>query len=561
MRAEDIALSNLDNGPGILPFNLGSSKIISHHHSFLQIVNLELLKFSVESVHDNLQAISPQLNNKTLSLYEPHIEYLKYKLSKISDQLLTFGLVRAKRGLIDGLGSVIKSISGNLDYTDAIKYDNAIKTLSENENKIANELNNHISIEKRWTSESFKTISSLKENQLKIEKTVNLILNSAATVENELIKYAHLAQLLLILGDNIDSLSEELIRLENLLAFIRVKSTHHSMLSTKTFKSMLLKIRTLYKSENLLDLNIREYFDVMKLGYYYDKENIILVFKVPIVYPRTYNLYKLSLVPNKNNEVIIPTYPYIAMHENDFMYMEAECPKTSLWYICEARSSYLAANQRECIFQLITNQDINESCKPTSIFLSTAAFEKLDEKHYTVSFPKPTKVRLSCKEDQYTTLKGSYLSTIPKGCFLQSPEFTISNVHDHVQGQAVKILDVPANENLRSPINKPTFNLNTINLEDLHTSKSELLAQSPLHLSELQMNSIYHTTIPMYLLILGIVAALLSFICRKIIIKRRLSSKSDTKDDIEINEIKEAPSSAGLASSSISALFSAKTIK
>lgn len=86
------------------------------------------------------------LNNKTLSLYEPYIDFLNAKLERISDQLETFEPNRKKRALIDGLGSVIKSISGNLDYTDAIKYNDAIKILQSNQHKLKTEINNKLRI-------------------------------------------------------------------------------------------------------------------------------------------------------------------------------------------------------------------------------------------------------------------------------------------------------------------------------------------------------------------------------------------------------------------------------
>lgn len=62
----------------------------------------------------------------------------------MSDQLLTFQGKRSKRGL-NGLGSIIKSVSGNLDYTDALKYENVIAILQKNENNLAIEINHQIS--------------------------------------------------------------------------------------------------------------------------------------------------------------------------------------------------------------------------------------------------------------------------------------------------------------------------------------------------------------------------------------------------------------------------------
>lgn len=86
--------------------------------------------------------------------------------------------MRVKRGLIDGLGSVIKSISGNLDYTDAIKYDNAIKTLKENQNKVVTEINNHISLGKNWVLQNSEILNNLANNQKIIESAINNLTES-----------------------------------------------------------------------------------------------------------------------------------------------------------------------------------------------------------------------------------------------------------------------------------------------------------------------------------------------------------------------------------------------
>lgn len=107
-RAEEITLETLENGPGILPFDLGPARIITHDHSFLQTVDLNNIRTNLETVKIQLNHFKPLLNNKTLSLYDPHIQYLTTKLEKLSDQLQSFEPNRSKRGLIDGLGSVIK---------------------------------------------------------------------------------------------------------------------------------------------------------------------------------------------------------------------------------------------------------------------------------------------------------------------------------------------------------------------------------------------------------------------------------------------------------------------
>lgn len=236
----------MQDGPGLLPFNLGPTKVISHYHSFLQYVPINDIRNNIIIVKTQLTNIGRQINNQSLPLYEPHINYLKSKLGKVYEQLDTFQSSRVKRALIDGLGSVIKSISGNLDYTDALRYDGAIKILQDNENKLTSELNEHISLGKQWMLENSKILDNIVSNQNKIGKAISLIENNNVNMENEIIKYTHVAQHLLLLGDNIEKLSDELLKLENILAFIHASSMHHSVLDVNSLKYMIDRLRLIY---------------------------------------------------------------------------------------------------------------------------------------------------------------------------------------------------------------------------------------------------------------------------------------------------------------------------
>lgn len=531
VQAQEITLDSLEDGPGILPFKLGPSKIVSHYHSFLQTIDIDNIKSKVELVKLQLNTVRPQLNNKTLYLYEPHIDYLSTKLNKISEQLETFEPNRVKRGLINGLGSIIKDISGNLDYTDALHYDNAIRSLQDNMGKLVSEYNSHISLSKEWMSEHTNILNNLTTNQQKIEQVLNVIMNSDATRDTDLIKYAHLAQLLLILGDNIEDLSEELTRLGNVIAFIRANSTHHSMLSLSALKSMLDRLQTLYSKETILEISLREYYDVIKVGSYYSNNQIVIIFKIPIASPDAYTLFKLSIVPNKSNQVLIPSSPYIAIHEQRFMYIETECPKTSVSYLCERKINYQPPDRVDCIHQLIIAQKIDATCEPTSVTLTREALEQLDDKHYVISLPNPTKIQLACEKNQYFTLQGSYLVDIPHNCYLHTPEFTITNSNDRTRGQVIKIMNLPALDESPLRSQEPRVKLNSINLENLHTSNTKISLTQPIEMNTTN-ESIYHTTIPMYVILLSATTIVIVIVARRYWIKKR----SDT-ESIEMNPV------------------------
>ncbi|XP_041985535.1 uncharacterized protein LOC121737869 [Aricia agestis] len=171
-------------------------------------------------------------------------------------------------------------------------------------------------------------------------------------------------------------------------------------------------------------------------------------------------------------------------------------------------------NHDECIHTLITKQQLLPSCKLTSISQKSEAFEQLDQKHYILSFPKSTKIQTTCGKLQYKTLNGSYLAIIPQGCSIQTPEFTISNSNDIIKGQPLRISDiVPVKENQPS---EHILNLKSINLEKLHKINSEIMAQPKIDLRSSQDLSIYHTTIPVYLiLIIAIIICMTMFLYQR----------------------------------------------
>lgn len=102
--------------------------------------------------------------------------------------------------------------------------------LENNRNKVTAEFNNHISMSKEWMSKHTNVLAQMLENQYKINVTLETILQSNALKENSLIKYAQFAQLLEVIGENMEDLTQELLRIENSLAFTRASSMQYSMI-------------------------------------------------------------------------------------------------------------------------------------------------------------------------------------------------------------------------------------------------------------------------------------------------------------------------------------------
>ena len=81
------------------------------------------------------------------------------------------------------------------------------------------------------------------------------------------------------------------------------------------------------------------------------------------------------------------------------------------------------------------------------------AIEQIDEKHYILSFPNPTKVKFFCGHDISKRVQQSFLITIPVNCNVKTPSFTIENSNDHMKGYAINIIELLISPDLRDTYN------------------------------------------------------------------------------------------------------------
>jgi hypothetical protein len=353
-------------------------------------------------------------------------------------------------------------------------------------------------------------ISKVVDNQVKINETLQLILYNQTTTAR-LVKHSKFAQYLTITIANIDGILQELIRIENMLAFIHSSSPHHSMISINILRNMIEKLITVYGRDHILELELREYYDLIKPGYYYSGEQIVITFKLPIFTTYSYDLYKLSIAPNKFGQVLIPPYPLIATNRKGYVYVEAECPKYNNWYLCGSKMDHQLRELPDCTQNLIRSQHLDGTCDVATVKLSRIAMEELDEKHYVISFPNTTRIHTKCGKEDYNLLNGSYLVTIPKNCFLYTPEFTITNTNDQVGGQPLKIMKIFYNNSM-NPEKPLQLSLNSIDLRKLHSIQQKITTQHTLHPEKTYPDYIYHTTIPFYLIVICMLGFVLSFI-------------------------------------------------
>lgn len=514
-QAQEINLDDLGNGPGLLPFKLGPTVIISHFHTFLQDIDIEVIQKNIYDIKLQLGDVASNISTTDLTYFKYHIKHLYSKLDHILAQVDTFLPTRVKRGLLNPLGAIIKEITGNLDHSDALRFEHAIQILNKNEKSISDTFTKHISLFHEMNLQQTKLFTDLKYNQEKLHNALTNVIQLTNSVNEQSNRFVQLVQFFIVLGEKVQDLADELFRLENILAFSRTKSMHHSVLSVQQLHNLIMTLKKYYQPGEIINLDIRNYYEIIRLGTYFVDKRIVIALQFPIIYIDSFDLYRLNPIPNKNNEIILPPYPFMASNSQEYVYIEAECPRVNNKYLCEQKVGHQIRTQRDCIHRLIYLQEIDGICTATPVTLAKEALTELDSQSYLISFPRPTKVQLICGQEKHQLLEGSFLAHVPITCKVKTPEFTIVNTEDKIRGSPIELINIPW------PISTEThklmtFNLTTIDLNNLQNIQKQLITQDPITIDTADDASLYHTTIPVYTIaILSALALVATYIIRR----------------------------------------------
>ena len=72
---------------------------------------------------------------------------------------------RSKRGIVNGLGTIVKTLTGNLDAEDGRKYDELFERINKNMNLLQSQNFESISLNKRMISKFNTQLENIKHNE------------------------------------------------------------------------------------------------------------------------------------------------------------------------------------------------------------------------------------------------------------------------------------------------------------------------------------------------------------------------------------------------------------
>lgn len=386
-------------------------------------------------------ANSPSLNDFTLRV-RPHYLHLKQISRRIKLRLQTIELItpskiidktRRKRGIIDGLGTAFKWLTGNLDAADGEHINKCLDQLEADDKQMQNLLKQQIQIVTSTIKNFNNSINSLFLHEQSINSYITDIRDS---INNNTDRVKLNSQQLLLLDlceillEAYQLIENEIRDIEDSISFSKLNILHASiiqpseLLSQLHFISQNLKHSILPVQPN--SNSLPSIINIISLNAFQTEKRLVFVLRIPLVSNDLFNLYHLYSIPTKNlnndlYHLIIPESKYVGISTDNRLYIPMHSTKD-----CKAISSNqklckdvipLTLNDPSCETEVIT-QVSTKKCKPVQISFSDYNIVKLKQNRYILIVSQPIPVVTNCQSQASKTelIKTNSLLYLNPGC-------------------------------------------------------------------------------------------------------------------------------------------------
>lgn len=481
---------------------------------------------------------TPQEMETEFKNYNILSQFLLNQIRQKFNQLIPQTPSRKKRGLINGLGSIIKLITGNMDNEDLQQIENRLENLEKGNNDRTEILNSQISLAKESIAEFNYTVRNLSLNQhtlkikiLQLERAINVERTKRYHILHTSIVYTQI----LIMAQNILEILETI---EESITFAKLQVMHPSIIQPE---NLLQSLKEIDKSINLpfpLQADqILNYENLIKIKAYQIENKLKFLLEIPIIDKVDYNLYHIYSCPTLKNgsfQTIIPNEKYLALSNQYYSSLNNVCTLVNKIYYCNNLNLVSLSKNPICSSQLILAQKPYSQCKIHYFDLLKAKIQFIENNIILLISPSEIPITYDCNQNSQNHI-------LPKGTYLLSK---FENCKLKIDNENILIIEKEINQKLIIPHLNYSFNttynytiekidLLPINLDNLNVIKYKLEKQQDL--TKLSNNKIDHVYIPsLWTILLYII-----IICFSIYILYKLKTRLQEK--ARPNQPKEEP--------------------
>lgn len=481
--------------------------------------------------------------NQNLSSYKENVvsrQQIEYLIDTIESKLIYLGTERIgfteankgrqRRGLINGLGSVVKAITGNLDQEDAIRFEEQIKEIRTLTIDSEQKHRQTVSLMKDFMIEYNDKLDKINKNQQRLLEAIDKIDNKQSIMQATLM-YSQV-------GVCLQQLYDRLLTLENAITFANMGQLHPSVVDP------LHLVRELRKVQREIDLqipytpklkNIHLLTKAITVKAYSTNESLNFVLEVPLVTNIPYSLLHLYSIPNVNDTLLIPKNPYLILGSNEFAYPQEQCLHIKeAEVICRHVEWQSLKKSEDCMAQLVQHKKPH-NCSYAKANYNNNIIQQIKENSWIVILKREEVIKSTCGEDvQYQRTRGVVVVSINNQCSVRIGERTLRThkryVHIQESIPLPKTYTVPDNFSTKIELEEVKLD----NLEDILQKTKEI--KEPIYLPPVSSRPSWSSII----LSIVIVVAGVSIGVRRYLRHRRTTVASATPADIPLEKTRQS---------------------
>ncbi|KAL4084034.1 hypothetical protein QTP88_029350 [Uroleucon formosanum] len=332
---------------------------------------------------------------------------------------------RKRRGLINIVGSAMKTLFGVCDNECANEATREIESIEKTNERMIHILKNQTTVVKSAITgisgasiEINKLYIELGEKQSTLRKKIGELVNVTHTLET------------LVLTDRIHSIftalltqySYETTTISAIITAARTGVLHPSLLTPRDLAKHLTEIKLKLPINLNLPMGtdpseIYELSKITKMAVFYSGNNIAFVIRIPLVTELELTLYKILPIPHpieletigivdrRHSIIIKPEFQFLGITKNCKQYTTftetqlLQCTETKLFTICpEFQPIQHESNKQPCEISLFKNPDtLPSSCETGIVVLTKNIFHKLKYQNVWIYTTNGETLTIACQ--------------------------------------------------------------------------------------------------------------------------------------------------------------------
>lgn len=407
----------------------------------LELNKLPGLVERVEEMCSNITAREPDDCGLMVQLNRVQLEEIQEM-----DRLFPRHPTRAKRGLLDVVGTIGKTLFGLMDNEDEQYFNEKVDELQEGQIKLlqfgkqqTTIMNSMVEYFNGTSTQLAKQQSELETNMQKLTEVINNMEDRFGQMEHKMVVLHQLNEVVQFVSSRL-----MLFRAKQRMLVQAVSIVHHQpnvpmLIHPEMLVNQLKLIQQMSGKEVELPIspeadNLRFYYQMIEPEIAILPNRLIINFKIPLVERDTFTLYHVVNLPVKETngmyKTLVMNKPYLAVNKRRDRFLElsektlSSCKEVGGdLSVCRHGVTYQSPAHSSCEMDVFVNQgNIKQSCSTTSMKVTSGLwFELASEDSWIFIIPETMIGKVTGPEEDVfrVTLKGTGKLQLSPGCSLE----------------------------------------------------------------------------------------------------------------------------------------------